>query len=89
MGEAMRDRSRFDAVRDAAVPAVLLFVLVLRTAGAVSDPDTFWHLATGRQLTRGWAFTGPDPLSPFTTGTWVRHQWLPGPALLQRAADGG
>ena len=89
VGEAVRDRSRFDAVRDAAVPAVLLFVLVLRTAGAVSDPDTFWHLATGRQLTRGWAFTGPDPLSPFTTGTWVRHQWLPDLLFFSAQRTGG
>lgn len=90
---AIVGQPRSTAVRDAAVPAILLTVFAVRSAGAVTDPDTFWHLATGRQLTQDWAFAGPDPLSPFTNGTWVRHQWLPdllffgsqhlgGPALL-------
>ncbi len=60
------------------VLAVLTLVfLVARTAAPVRDADTFWHVAAGRQTLTDWTFVGPDPLSPFTGGPWIRHQWLP------------
>ena len=54
-----------------------LVFLVARTAAPVRDADTFWHVAAGRQTLADRTFVGPDPLSPFTAGPWIRHQWLP------------
>jgi len=65
----------------ATLSRVLVFLtlgfLVARTAAPVRDADTFWHVAAGRQTLTDWTFVGPDPLSPFTAGPWIRHQWLP------------
>ena len=58
-----------------ALSAVVLGFLVAKSAAAVRDADTFWHVASGR-FRRDWTFVGPDPLSTFTKGPWIRHAWL-------------
>jgi hypothetical protein len=55
---------------------VVLGFLVLKSAAPVRDADTFWHVASGRQIRRDWTLIGPDPLSPFTHDPWIRHAWL-------------
>jgi hypothetical protein len=56
--------------------AIVLGFLVAKSAGPVRDADTFWHVASGRLLRHSWSLVGPDPLSTFTGGPWVRHAWL-------------
>lgn len=64
----------------------LLLVGLSRNAGTgISDPDAPWHVLAGRHLWDTWQFSGPDPLSRFTTGPWVLNQWLP--ELAMAAAD--
>lgn len=58
------------------LPGLLLLGLAVRTLGPVHDPDTFWHIRSGHELSRTWVFVGPDPWGTFATGTWIRHQWL-------------
>ncbi|MBM6405964.1 hypothetical protein JQN72_17110 [Phycicoccus sp. CSK15P-2] len=53
-----------------------LVVIAVQTVRPVDDPDTWWHLRTGRELVKDLVFVGPDPWSPFTTGEWIRHEWL-------------
>jgi len=56
------------------VTPLALAALLLRP---VTDPDTFWHLHTGRYLWSTWQFTGPDPWSRFSSRPFVLHEWLP------------
>lgn len=56
---------------------VLLLSLARHAGAGIGDPDTLWHVLAGTHLARTWEFTGPDPLSDFTTRPWVLHQWLP------------
>ncbi|MEP6650123.1 MAG: hypothetical protein ABJA74_09440 [Lapillicoccus sp.] len=70
------------------VALVPLFLLFNRTH-QVGDPDTFWHIRAGDFLLQSWRLSGPDPWSPFTTNTWVLHEWLPELALsLANRVDG-
>ena len=55
---------------------MVLGFLVLKSAAPVRDADTFWHVASGRQIRQDWTLIGPDPLSPFTHDPWIRHAWL-------------
>jgi hypothetical protein len=71
------------------VPGLLIAFLTVRTAAPLRDQDTFWHLASGRDLLDRWTFIGPDPLSHFTTGQWVRHAWLPDIIFAETRALGG
>lgn len=77
------------AIRWTPVLAFGLLLLGLSRQGGlgIGDPDTLWHVLAGRHLARTWDFAGPDPLSSFTHGPWILHQWLPDLALA--AADRG
>jgi hypothetical protein len=57
----------------ALVPVFLLF----GRSHQVGDPDTFWHIKAGDFLLQTRQFAGPDPWSPFTSKTWVLHEWVP------------
>lgn len=57
--------------------AVLLLGLARHAGSGISDPDTLWHVLAGRQVWETGSFSGPDPLSRFTTGPWILNQWLP------------
>jgi hypothetical protein len=63
------------------VIALVPLFLLLGRSHQVGDPDTFWHIRAGDHLLETWQFTGPDPWSPFTTNTWVLHEWVPELAL--------
>ena len=70
------------------VALVPLFLLFGRSH-QIGDPDTFWHIRAGDYLLQTWQFAGPDPWSPFTTNTWVLHEWVPELALsLANRVDG-
>lgn len=62
------------------VALVPLFLLFSR-GHQIGDPDTFWHIRAGDFLLKTWQFSGPDPWSPFTSHTWVLHEWVPELAL--------
>jgi hypothetical protein len=68
-----------------AAAAVVAF-LTARTAGAVRDQDTLWHVASGRDLLAGGSLVGADPFGVPSKAVWVRHQWLADMAF--GAADG-
>jgi hypothetical protein len=69
--------ARTSRLPSALLATLLIAFLVLRSAAPVRDADTFWHLASGRQILHGGGLVGPDPLSPFTLSPWIRHAWLP------------
>jgi hypothetical protein len=39
------------------------------------DPDLFWHLRMGVELTRTWEFSGPEVWSRFADRPLVYHEW--------------
>ena len=59
------------------LPGLILLIAVIKTVKPVSDPDTFWHIATGEYLAGNWVFSGPDPWSDMSSHTWRLHEWLP------------
>ncbi|WP_406831783.1 hypothetical protein ABEG17_02910 [Pedococcus sp. KACC 23699] len=79
--------------RDRWLPLVFLalipFILLRLGLHPVGDPDTFWHLRAGSHLWGTWQFNGPDPLSQFSSRSWVLHEWLPELGLAAAAALGG
>jgi hypothetical protein len=56
--------------------AAVVAILIARTAGAVRDQDTLWHVASGRDLLAGGSLVGADPFGVPSKAVWVRHQWL-------------
>ena len=60
-----------------ALPGLVVLLVVLKTVNPVSDPDTFWHIATGHYLTSQWEFNGQDPWSDMSSQTWRLHEWMP------------
>lgn len=69
------------------LPLVLAVIVVgVQTLHPIDDPDTWWHLRSGDDVRRDFILVGPDPWSSFTSGTWIRHQWL-GDALMSWVND--
>lgn len=60
---------------------LLLLVLSRHVGTGIADPDTLWHVLAGDHLRQTWQFSGPDPLSSFTSQPWALTQWLPELAL--------
>ena len=93
MSTASRGHGAGRATLDRWLPLLLLalvpFVLLRLGLHPVGDPDTFWHVRAGHQLWDTWQFNGPDPLSQFSTRTWVLHEWLPELLLAAAEALGG
>ncbi|MES2017120.1 MAG: hypothetical protein V4484_11550 [Pseudomonadota bacterium] len=60
--------------------AFLSFIAVLggeRVNAVLGDPDTYWHLATGRWMFEHGAVPHSDPFSHSMPGTaWTAHEWL-------------
>jgi hypothetical protein len=56
---------------------VLLASIFTMTAGAITDPDFWWHLRTGQLIFETRAIPRADVFS-FTArgGEWVTHEWL-------------
>lgn len=63
-------------------PATAGRVLVLTAIGAaaadpVVDPDSFWHLATGKLILKTTEIPKVDPFSWTAPGrSWIAHEWL-------------
>jgi hypothetical protein len=56
---------------------VLLASIFTMTAGAISDPDFWWHLRTGQLIFETHAVPHADPFSFTGYGAhWVAHEWL-------------
>ncbi|WP_247724334.1 hypothetical protein [Thauera aromatica] len=58
--------------------AALIGVLgKLRPDSLLTDPDTYWHLATGRWILENAAVPQNDPFSHSMPGAaWMAHEWL-------------
>lgn len=49
----------------------------LRFKAVLADPDTYWHLATGRWILEHGAVPQSDPFSHSMPGAaWMAHEWL-------------
>jgi hypothetical protein len=60
----------------AAAAAVLLTIAALQVH-RLDDPDTWWHLATGRLIVEQGAVPRVDPFSYTAPGApWINRQWL-------------
>ena len=49
--------------------------LAYRTAGPITDPDTWWHLRLGEEFRGAWSLADPGALTPFATRPWFATQW--------------
>ena len=62
------------------VIAVVVLFGVLSNArfnAVLADPDTYWHLATGRWIIEHKALPSGDPFSYSVPGApWITHEWL-------------
>ena len=73
---ATRSRLRTLSLADAASAATFSVVVSLALR-PVADPDSFWHLATGRWIWRNRTIPTTDPFSWTAPGrSWVAHEWL-------------
>lgn len=70
-------RARLDRQFDRlVVVAVFLFVAALQVH-RIDDPDTWWHLATGRLIAERGSVPTTDPFSFTAAGApWINRQWL-------------
>ncbi|GAA6527554.1 hypothetical protein [Intrasporangium sp. DVR] len=59
------------------LPGLLLSFLSLRVVAPVTDPDTYWHIASGDHLRRTWDFVLDDPFGAAAEKPWILNQWLP------------
>ena len=60
----------------AAVAAAFLFVAALQVH-RLDDPDTWWHLASGRLIAESGSVPATDPFSYTAAGApWINRQWL-------------
>ena len=60
----------------AAVAAAFLFVAALQVH-RLDDPDTWWHLASGRLIAENGSVPATDPFSYTAAGApWINRQWL-------------
>lgn len=87
------------AINSARTPAGLswpLIVAALAYLGLLAlgqrllgDPDTYWHIATGRWVLEHWAIPDHDPFSHTLQGAqWTAHEWL-AEAILALAYQAG
>lgn len=63
-----------------ATPALLgigtFFLMMLAGSALLNDPDTYWHIATGRWILENGAIPNTDPFSHTMTGAdWHAHEW--------------
>lgn len=56
---------------------VLAFLGIVGSSRLLGDPDTFWHIAVGRQILATGALPTVDQFTYSATGqTWIANQWL-------------
>ncbi|HVM79011.1 MAG TPA: hypothetical protein VMU06_08315 [Stellaceae bacterium] len=79
---AAAETSARDAATERAVlplaAAVIIYALLLAVGDRLlNDPDTYWHVATGRWIWAHGAVPATDPFSATMAGQkWVAHEWL-------------
>lgn len=81
----MSQRSIFEK-QSLLIPVILgvsVFVLLtLLGAALLNDPDTYWHIATGRWVLEHGGVPNSDPFSHTIPGAdWHAHEWLSGVML--------
>ena len=59
------------------LPGLLLLLVAVRVVAPVTDPDTYWHIASGDHLRRSWDFVLDDPFGASADKPWILNQWLP------------
>ena len=69
-----------------ALPGLLLLLVAMRVVAPVTDPDTYWHIASGDHLRQTWDFVLDDPFGASAEKPWILNQWLP--QLAMSYADG-
>ncbi len=71
---------RMDSIAQSVICALLYSlpaVWSLRTFAFATDPDIWWHLATGRWILRFGSIPRVDPFSAFAMGKpWAAYSWL-------------
>ena len=70
--------SRIRRLTLAEAATTVAFAIVVRLMlQPAKDPDLFWHLATGRWITKHHRVPKADPFSWTTPGRrWIAHEWL-------------
>jgi hypothetical protein len=69
--------SRRDPVLFRVLPGLVIAIMAVKALGPVSDPDTFWHIASGEHLWETGQFVLPDPFGASAAKVWILNQWLP------------
>ncbi|MGQ9512471.1 hypothetical protein [Thermodesulfitimonas sp.] len=55
----------------------LLVLIVTAFSGGINDPDTWWHLATGKHIVQTRSLPHTDIFSWTAAGKpWTTHEWL-------------
>lgn len=73
---ALADDAERVGIRHWVLAAVLATVFALALSPA-TDPDLFWHLATGRWILAHHSVPRVDPFSWTVPGRrWIAHEWL-------------
>ncbi len=66
------------------------FLLFLTRQELLNDPDTYWHIATGRWIYEHLAIPTTDPFSNSMLGApWTAHEWLSELVYFSAYAAGG
>lgn len=70
--------------------AALLLLVVVTSAQVLADPDTQWHIATGRLMLEARAMLREDVLShTFAGAPWIAKEWLAQVVLAAAYLTGG
>ncbi len=65
------------AVQSLAVGGVLYLVMLLVGNQLLNDPDSYWHVVSGRWMVAHWAVPTEDPFSfTFAGAPWIAKEWL-------------
>jgi hypothetical protein len=56
---------------------LFLVVVAVVFVRPIGDPDTWWHLRLGDELSQTWALSDPPAWTRFAAQPWVATQWLP------------
>lgn len=81
---ALEHRSRTGPTEDSsrrswlvAITGIAAFLYVMRAETILADPDSYWHIATGRLIATSLSVPTRDPFSHTAFGKdWVPFEWL-------------
>jgi len=76
-GVVAETRSATAIVGPLGLGAALYGLLLVLGERLLNDPDTYWHIATGRWIWAHAAVPTSDPFSHTLAGApWLAHEWL-------------